>query len=101
MNVLCEAPVPPPSGQVIIVDMYSKEVKRQEFNDLPDDIRYKSRLTECHEKEVNVMVPVTEIRVSPIDAHGNLVSKEKAKIVMVEYLDKDGKVLQTTKMTKD
>ncbi len=99
MDAMCHEPLQA-GPAVVIVDMGSKERKTERFENLPEDVRYKPQLRTCNEVERTVMVPVAEIRVSPVDNAGKLVQKEQASSLLIEYFDKDGKVLEVVRMAK-
>ena len=99
MDAICHEP-PQAGPTIVIVDMGSKERKTERFESLPDDIRYKPQLQTCNDVERTIMVPVAEIRVSPVDNAGKLVQKELATSLLIEYFDKDGNALEVVRMTK-
>ncbi|MBC3812571.1 hypothetical protein [Undibacterium aquatile] len=99
MDAMCYEPSHA-SPTVVIVDKVSKERKTERFESLPDDVRYKPQLRTCKDVERTIMVPVAEIRVSQVDNAGKLVQKELATSLLIEYFDKDGKVLEVVRMAK-
>ena len=100
MDAMCHVPPPAITATIVIVDMASKQRKTEQFESLPDDIKYKPRQLTCNAEEKTVMVPVAEIRVSPVDSSGKLVKKEAATSMLIEYFDKDGQVLEVVRMAK-
>ena len=99
MDAMCHGPLQG-GPTVVIVDMVSKERKTEGFENLPDDIRYKPQLQSCNGEDRTVMVPVAEIRVTPVDNAGKLVGKERATGLLIEYVDKQGKVLEVVRMAQ-
>lgn len=99
MDAMCHEPLSA-SSAIVIVDMGTKERKTERFESLPDDVRYKPQLRTCKDVERTVMVPVAEIRVSPVDNAGKLVQKALATSLLIEYFDKNGKVLEVVRMAK-
>jgi hypothetical protein len=100
MNAICDAQPNLPNLAVSIIHMDTNERKTEKFENLPNDIKYKPRLLKCDNTEKTVMVPVAEIRVSPLDNSGKLVKKEAATSMLIEYIDKEGHVLQVVRMEK-
>ncbi len=97
----CHPPPVPADSTVLIVELHSKERKTEAFANLPDHIRYKRKILTCDGKPREVVVPVAEIRLSIVDDAGNPVPKELATSMLIEYMDRDGNVLETTRMVKD
>lgn len=99
MDLLCEMPPVPPTT-IIFVDSFSNERKLEPFSDYPDSFRYKPRLIDCKDGERKVMVPVAEVRTSSMNEIGQKVNAKEAKNLLVEFFDKDGNLLMSTRMTK-
>lgn len=98
MSMPCDLPVLKPNEIVLVIDVFSKSVKKEFFNQMPEDVRYIEGDVECEGKIKNFLIPVAEIRVSTFDESGRLVPKDKATNMLIEYFDKNGKVLNVTRM---
>ena len=101
MDALCNDIYDTSQLEVVIFDRYAKTRKIEKFAGLPNDMKYKPRLVTCDKVEKTIQVPVAEIQLSTVDKTGQLVEKGKATSVLIEYLDKDGSVLEVVRMVKD
>ena len=97
----CDLPVLKPNAVIVITDAYSKKMDQEPFEKLPENIRYKLSKIECDGKVDEVLVPVSAIKVSTLDAAGKLVEKEKASSMLIEYFDKNGVLLHVARMNKE
>ena len=101
MDALCNDIYDTSQLEVVIFDRYAKTRKIEKFAGLSNDMKYKPRLVTCDKVEKTIQVPVAEIQLSTVDKTGQLVEKSKATSVLIEYLDKEGNVLEVVRMVKD
>lgn len=98
MDAMCNEIYETSEMKVVIFDRYANTRKVEKFSELPTNIRFKPRLMICDKVEKTIQVPVAEIRLSTVDKTGQLVEKDKATLLLIEYLDKDGNILEVTHM---
>ena len=101
MDAMCNETYEISEMKVVIFDRYANTRKVEKLSSLPNDIRFIPRLMVCDKVEKTIQVPVAEIRLSAMDKTGQLVEKDKATFLLIEYLDKDGKVLEVGHMRKN
>lgn len=80
--------------EIIEVDMFSKKAKANPATDYPESIRF----MEVVDNENTKLIPIAEIRVYTFNSKGELVPKEKAESMLIEYLDANKKVIHSTRM---
>jgi len=101
-DITMDIPVHP--GTIKMVNMFDKTVKEVTIDKVPKENQfvYYSDDNDIVEKR-NAMkaVPIVEVRMFPKNAKGEVVSKDKAKLIWLEMYDKNNKLIKTHSMWRN
>jgi len=91
-------------GMVRMANKYDESVEEIPIAEVPEDKRFvflKDDVEVFNAEEATEIVPIVEVRMSPLDDRGNLVSVENAKTIRIQEFGPDGRPLRLTIMVKE
>lgn len=90
-------------GTVKMVDMFSNTTNLVSASEMPEDRRFvyfKDDVEVSDLAEATEIVPVVEVRMSPLSAKGALVSKDEATTIRIQEFGPGGRPLRWAIMKK-
>jgi hypothetical protein len=92
----------PHPGTIRMIDESDNSVHLVKAEDAPDSRRFvllDKKGIEVQDAEQAVeRIPIVEVRMTPTDGKGNLVSKDKAQLIRIKEYGPEGRLLRSTTM---
>lgn len=90
-------------GEIKMIDEYDDSVEVQRASETPERHRFvylDGRGIEVESPDESVeRIPIVEVRMTPTDGEGNLVPRDRAKLIRIKEFGPEHRLLRTTTMT--
>jgi len=95
---------PPHPGTIRMTDEFAGTVREVPAAEVPEPNRFvylKNGVETADAKNADERIPIVEVRMMPLDANGNLVSRDKAAKIVIQEYGPGQRPLRRSTMVKD